>query len=65
MSTIERLYAPISDRSRPRISTVVPDGKEDAIALRQRVAAVSDIAGQSRLDTFVDGMIMNHDIVTS
>ena len=41
MSTIERLHAPISDLSRPRISTVVPDGEKDAIIFRQRVAGSS------------------------
>src|SRR5205814_7423616 len=41
MSTIERLHAPISDLSRPRISTVVPDDEKDAIALRQRVVGSS------------------------
>ena len=37
MSTIEHLYGPISERPRPRISTVLPDYKDDKNALRQRV----------------------------
>jgi phytoene synthase len=41
MSTIERLYAPISERLMPRTSTVLPDNKDDAIASRQRVVGSS------------------------
>jgi phytoene synthase len=41
MSTIERLYSPISERPRPRTSTVLPDNKDDTNALRRRVVGSS------------------------
>jgi phytoene synthase len=41
MSTIERLYAPISHRPRSGTSAAVSDNKDDAIALRQRVVGGS------------------------
>ena len=39
MSTIERLYAPISDRRRPGNSTAVSDNRDGASALPRRVVA--------------------------
>jgi presqualene diphosphate synthase len=41
MSTIEGLYAPISDRPRPRTSTVLPDNKDDTNVPRRRVVGSS------------------------
>src|SRR5215472_1139809 len=41
MSTIERLYAPISHRPRSGSSAAVSDNKDDAIALRQPVVGGS------------------------
>lgn len=41
MSTIERLYGPISDRSRPRASTALPDNMDHTNALRRRVVRSS------------------------
>jgi hypothetical protein len=43
MSTIERLYAPISERASPDPDAAVtaPDYKDDVIALRRRAAGSS------------------------
>jgi presqualene diphosphate synthase len=41
MSTIERLYPPISDRPRPGTSAVVRDTKDDTIVWRRRVVGAS------------------------